>query len=305
MSRRKTKKSTGRLTWRRLLGGLLAACLLLLLTTAVEQGALRDLLQAFLPAPVQQPGFSLHMIDVGQGQALLLSCGGKHAMVDTGLPGTSNEVVNYLWSHGVRGLEYLFVTHPHSDHCGGAKDVVERMGTKVLVIPEYLSEEAALATAGDWVGKTDTPIAITRAGETFALGEATITVLHPAAENQIDDMNDLSLVLKVNYGGKTMLLTGDISQTVEEQLLDIGHMDVLQVAHHGSYTSSSAVFLQAISPHYALISCGKDNDYGHPHDVVLSRLKDAGAAIYRTDETGTLVVHIHEGQISVKTENKS
>ena len=305
MSRKKSRKSAGRLSWRRLFGGLLAACLLLLLTIAIRQGALRDLARELLPAPQTKAGLSLHMIDVGQGQALLLTCGGKSAMVDTGLPGTSNEVVNYLWKQGVRRLEYLFITHPHSDHCGGAKDVVERIGTEVLIIPEYLSEEAALATAGDWVGKTDTPIAITHTGQQYRLGEATITVLHPAAGNEIDDMNDLSLVLLVEYGGKRLLLTGDITEAVEQELTDIGSVDVLQVPHHGSYTSGSAAFLEEISPDYALISCGKNNDYGHPHDVTLSRLEEVGAEIYRTDHSGTLVVTVNEGQISVETENKS
>ena len=304
MSRRKTKKHTGRLNWRRLLGGLLAACLLLLLTTAIEQGALVDLLHEFLPGKNAQPGLTLHMIDVGQGQALLLTCGGKSAMVDTGLPGTSDAVVNYLWRQGVRGLDYLFVTHPHSDHCGGVRDVVERMGAELLLIPQYLSEEAALATAGDWVGKTDTSIAIAHTGQQYGLGDATITVLHPTKDNQMDDMNDLSLVLLVEYGGKRLLLTGDASRTVEAQL-EVGQVDVLQVSHHGSSSASSADFLAKIAPDYALISCGENNDYGQPHREVLSRLEDIGAEIYRTDLQGTLVVQVNEGQISVKIENKS
>ena len=148
----------GRLTWRRLLGGLLAACLLLLLAAAVQGGALANLLPGTLKEPV---GLSLHMIDVGQGQALLLTCGGKAAMVDTGPPDTSRQVVDYLLKQGVRKLDYLFVTHPHSDHFGGARRVMETLKTDVLLIPEYLSEEAALTTAGDWVGNTATQIAVT------------------------------------------------------------------------------------------------------------------------------------------------
>ena len=92
---------------------------------------------------------------------------------------------------------------------------------------------------------------------------------------------------------------------MEQELTDIGSVDVLQVPHHGSYTSGSAAFLEEISPDYALISCGKNNDYGHPHDVTLSRLEEVGAEIYRTDHSGTLVVTVNEGQISVETENKS
>jgi beta-lactamase superfamily II metal-dependent hydrolase len=310
MSSRKKSKDKGRLTWKRLLGGLLAACLLLLLAVSLRQGALHDLARDFLPEDLlpkalrEQPGFALHMIDVGQAQALLLTCGDETALVDTGLAGTADKLVNYLAWHGHGALDYLFVTHPHSDHCGGAKDVVQKIGTDVLLIPEYLSEEAALTTAADWVGSTPTPIAVTHTGAQYPLGDARITVLHPAADNGIDDMNDLSLVLQVDYGGKRFLLTGDIGEAVEAQLPDIGKVDVLQVAHHGSYTSSTKAFLADVQPRYALISCGKNNEYGHPHNVVIARLEDAGARIHRTDEEGTLVVRVVEGQIAVTAVNK-
>ena len=304
MSRKSTKQSTGRLFWRRFLGSVLAACLLLLLIIALREGALGDLAGEFLPGPDPTAGLSFHMIDVGQGQALLLTCGGKSAMIDAGLPGTADEVVNYLWSHRVRRLDYLFITHPHSDHCGGAKDVAERIGTQMLIIPAYYDREALLTDAGDWVGNTDAAIAVAGAGETFALGEATITVLHPAADNRIEDMNDLSLVLLVEYAGKRLLLTGDLTENLEPSLLPIGPVDVLQVGHHGSYTSSSQEFLEDIRPRYALISCGKNNDYGHPHNVVIARLEDVGAEIFRTDEQGTLVVSLQEDQITIETENK-
>lgn len=304
---RSKSKQTGRQLWRILWRVLLAACLLLLLTAAVKTGLFRRYLpKDLLPAPVEgQAGFALHMIDVGQGQALLLTCGGESAMVDTGLPGTSRKVTDYLWQQGVRELKYLFVTHPHSDHCGGAREVLEQVGAKTLVMPEYLSAEAALATAGDWVGGTDTGIAVTRTGERFRLGEAVITVLHPAADNGIEDMNDLSLVLLVEYSGRRLLLCGDISREVELSLLPgLGPVDLLQVAHHGSGASSCREFLEAVSPDYALISCGKNNDYGHPHDSVLERLADVGARIRRTDLEGTLVVTVREGQISVEGENE-
>lgn len=300
MSPQRSQNPSGRLSWRRLLGGLLAACLLLLLAVALSRGALAEL----LPSPIKnQAGFALHMIDVGQGQALLLTCGGKAAMVDTGLPDTSRQVVDYLLQQGVRRLDYLFVTHPHSDHFGGARRVVETVGADVLIIPEYLSEEAALTTAGDWVGNTATPISVTRAGKQYALGEATITVLHPQAGNDIGDMNDLSLVLLVEYAGRRILLTGDLTENMEPALLPIGPVDVLQVAHHGSYTSSTRAFLEDIRPKYALISCGKNNEYGHPHNVVIARLEDVDAQIRRTDEEGTLLVRIVEGQIAVTSEN--
>lgn len=303
---RSKPKQTGRQLWRILWRVLLAACLLLLLTAAVKTGLFRRYLpKDLLPAPVEgQAGFALHMIDVGQGQALLLTCGGESAMVDTGLPATAGQVTDYLWRQGVRELKHLFVTHPHSDHCGGARRVLEEVGAETLVIPEYLSPEAALATAGDWVGGTGTQMAVTHTGEQFRLGDAVISVLHPAAGSGIGDMNDLSLVLLVEYAGRRLLLCGDISREVELSLLPVGPVDVLQVAHHGSGASSCREFLEAVSPRYALISCGRNNDYGHPHDSVLERLTAAGADVHRTDLEGTLVVTIREGQIAVNSENK-
>ena len=299
MTAPRSQNPSGRL-WRRLLGGMLAACLLLLLAVALKQGALTDLLRRPLK---HEAGFAMHMIDVGQGQALLLTCGGQTAMVDTGPADTSRQVVDYLLKEGVRKLDYLFVTHPHSDHYGGANRILETLGARVLLIPEYLSEEAALTTAGDWVGKTDTQIAVTRAGERYTLGEAVITVLHPQADNGIDDMNDLSLVLLVEYAGRRLLITGDLTENEEPHLPDIGPVDVLQVAHHGSYTSSTRAFLEDVRPTYALISCGKNNEYGHPHNVVIARLEDVDARIHRTDEEGTLLVRILEGQIAVTSEH--
>jgi competence protein ComEC len=181
---------------------------------------------------------------------------------------------------------------------------METLRTEELLIPEYLSEEAALTTAGDWVGNTATQIAVTGAGRQYMLGDAVITVLHPEQGNGIDDMNDLSLVLLVEYGGRRLLITGDLTENEEPNLPAIGPVDVLQVAHHGSNGSSSQAFLQKITPDYALISCGKNNDYGHPHADVLSRLQALGAQIYRTDRDGTVVVRVNEGEISVKIENK-
>lgn len=301
----KRTSTAGRQPWRILARILLAACLLLLLASALRQGVFRGAPgEALLPAPVEShAGLELHMLDVGQGQALLLTCGGESAMVDAGLSSTAEDTADYLWAQGVRRLHYLFITHPHSDHCGGASAILSQVGAETLVVPRYLSEEATLATAGDWVGDTDTGIAITHTGESFPLGQATITVLHPPADNDIDEMNDLSLVLLVEYQGKRLLITGDITREVEEQLLSIGPVDALQVAHHGSATSSCQAFLEALSPDIALISCGRNNEYGHPHASVLERLEAIGAEIRRTDLEGTLILRVQEGFLSVAADN--
>ena len=304
MSRHGTQ--TGRRPWRALLRGLLAGCLLLLFVLALRSGLFRGISgDRLLPLPADTGGCALHMIDVGQGQALLLTCGGESAVIDTGPPSAAQSTADYVLDRGAGRLRYLFVTHPHSDHCGGARTLLEQVGADTLVIPEYLSTEAALATAGDWVGRTGTQVAVTHTGEQFALGEAVITVLHPPLDNGIDDMNQLSLVLLVEYSGRRLLITGDISGEVEQSLLPLGHVDVLQVAHHGSGASSCREFLEDLTPEHALISCGRNNDYGHPHAEVLERLEAVGARIWRTDEQGSIVVRIREGQITVETEYDS
>lgn len=299
------RSSAGGQAWRIRTWILLAACLLLLLAAALRQGAFRGSPgEDLIPAPVEShAGLEMHMLDVGQGQSLLLTCGGESALVDAGLSGTAGDVTDYIRSQGVHTLDYLFITHPHSDHCGGAATVLAKVGADTLVIPQYLSEEATLATAGDWVGDTDTQIAITHTDETFSLGSATVTVLHPPADNDIDEMNDLSLVLLVEYQGRRLLITGDITADVEETLLSVGPVDVLQVAHHGSATSSCQAFLEALSPDFALISCGRNNEYGHPHASVLERLEAVGAEIRRTDLEGTLTVRVQEGRLTVTGDN--
>ncbi len=299
------RSSAGGQHWRILIRILSAACLLLLLAAVLRQGVFRGSPgEDLIPAPVaSHAGLEMHMLDVGQGQSLLLICGGESALVDAGLSGTAGDVVDYIWSQGVQRLDYLFITHPHSDHCGGASAILEKVGAETLVVPQYLSQEATLATAGDWVGKTDTQIAIIHTGETFSLGQATVTVLHPEADNDIDEMNDLSLVLLVEYQGRRLLITGDITADVEETLLSVGTVDVLQVAHHGSATSSCQAFLEALSPKVALISCGRNNEYGHPHASVLERLEDIDAEIRRTDLEGTLTVRVIEGLLTVTADN--
>ena len=298
-------KGAGRRFWRTLIGVAAAVCLLLLFVRALGEGQFRSLVEDnLLPAPVEgQTGFALHLMDVGQGQAVLLTCGGEAAMIDTGLSETAARVADYVREQGVRQLKLLFVSHPHADHAGGTKTLLREVGADLLVLPEYQAEEALLSTAGEWIGRTDTELAIASAGQTFALGEASITVLHPPAGNAIDDLNDLSLVLLVEYGGKRLLFTGDISAAVEESLLPLQRLDVLQVAHHGSYSSSCDAFLAETAPRYALISCGRDNDYGHPHGSVVERLEEHGAEIFRTDLQGTVVLRILQGKITVETEN--
>lgn len=281
------------------LRSLLTGVALLLLLYGLRDGQLLEKLKQQASPASPGPGLALHMIDVGQGQALLLTCGEDAFMVDAGLSGSAKEMIDYIQAQGVARLDYLFITHPHADHCGGAKKLLAAIPTDTLAVPDYFEEDALLATAGEWIGDTSTQIDVTGAGREYALGDATVTVLHPAMDNDIDDMNSLSLVLKVEYCGKTMLLTGDIPKSVEIELLPIGKIDLLLSPHHGSGGSNCQAFLEDLRPGYTFISCGKNNEYGHPHPETLERLEQVSSRVYRTDELGTVVFRVNEGEITV------
>ncbi len=289
--------------WGTVFALLVTLCVLLAAAALLYGGPLAHKLPQ-LPSVPEEEGFVFHMIDVGQGLSMLVTCDGQSALIDAGLESSADSIIDFARSRGVRRLEHLFITHPHRDHCGGASRVSRALRPRQLLYPRYFLEEAALATAGEWAGDSGAALITACAGDVYTLGTATVTVLHPSADNEIEDMNLLSLVLLIEYQGKRLLITGDLTQEGEEQLLDtLPPVDVLQVGHHGSSGSTGTEFLQMLTPETALISCGRNNDYGHPHADVLERLDQLGIHILRTDRDGTVTLRIADDRILIETEN--
>lgn len=243
------------------------------------------------------------MIDVGQGDSILLRSGNETMLIDTGLRESGDDVSGYLQRLGIRRLDRLLITHDHSDHAGGTSRVMKDIDTDVLMLYDGGDREEGYLLAGELAGSSSCDIAFVEAGQQFPLGEATVKVVFPTAGYRTDDLNDSSVVLLVECDGKRVLLTGD--STAAAELLyyeDLPKVDVLKVAHHGSGGSSSAELLERIRPNIALISCGLDNDYGHPHHRVMGDLEALGAEILRTDLQGDLVVTLQDGIFETKTE---
>ena len=229
-------------------------------------------------------------IDVGQGDCALISCDGQWLLVDGGPSKASSTVYAILKRLGVTHLDHVISTHPDADHCGGLSGALEIATCGTFYSPTTESDTKTWASLTERLARTGTPITIPAPGDAFALGSATVTFLGPVRASSEDNNN--SLVIRIDHAGNALLLTGDAERAEEADLISSGvnlRADVLKVGHHGSAGASSAPFLAAVAPRYAVISVGK-NSYGHPTDDVLDRLAAQQAQVLRTDQEGDIVV---------------
>lgn len=243
------------------------------------------------PVPSVSGGdLTVHYIDVGQADCSLLECGGQTMLIDGGNAEDSSLVVSYLKNQGIGELDYVVCTHAHEDHVGGLSGALNTCTVGQVLAPVTEYDSKVFENFVKYTQAQDLEVTVPEVDSIIQLGEAQVTVLGPRQE--YEETNDTSIVLRVDYGDTSFLFTGDMEKTAEEDLLNAGcdlDVDVLKVGHHGSDTSSSYAFLREVMPEYAVISCGADNSYGHPHDEVMSRLYDARATVYRTDEQGTVL----------------
>lgn len=242
------------------------------------------------PEP-QASQLRVHFLDVNQADGAVLECDGEFAVVDAGYPESGPVMVEYLQELGAESLELVVGTHPHGDHIGGLPDVLEAYPTDTVWTSQLPYSNDYVSDFRNAVLRRGVTLEQPRPGAEFQLGSATIRVIGPL-ELEYEDANNLSLVLMVEHGDNRFLLTGDMEELAEHQLVEAGvdlKADVLKVGHHGSYSSSSYRFLRAAAPTYSVISCGAANEYGHPHEVTMSRLQDADTTIFRTDKMYTIV----------------
>ena len=238
--------------------------------------------------------FSAHFIDVGQADSMLLECNGVYMLIDGGYDTTGHVVVDYLQKQGVEELEMVVGTHPHGDHIGGLPEVLNNFPAKNVWSGPITYTNDYVRNFRTSVANQGLAIVTPKAGDTFQLDEALITVLGPV-KGRYEDVNDLSLVLMVEFGNTKFLFTGDMEQLAENDMLDYWgeeydfSADVLKVGHHGSYSSTHYRFLRAVMPTYGVICVGGNNEYGHPHKDPISRLQEAEVQIYRTDKMYDIV----------------
>ena len=244
--------------------------------------------------PLLEDRLCVRFLDVGQGDAVLVTSEGHAALIDGGESDRGSDVAAYLRKAGVQSLDYVINTHPHSDHHGGLAAVLQAFDTAELWLPEIppalmpasYSFERLLETAAE----KHIPVRTPECGSTVPLGAAEITV-YRTDNSAFDNLNDCSLCLCISLGEHSFFLAGDLGAAGEEALLQTGLLKpvtLLKAAHHGSSSSSGEAFLAVLDPQVICISVGAENGYGHPAERTLARFRKIGSPVYRTDLDGTV-----------------
>jgi beta-lactamase superfamily II metal-dependent hydrolase len=262
------------------------------------------------PTPLQGRVLDVHFLDVGQGDCILIRTpDARGILVDAGDESTADEVVRYLKDQGVNQIDLLVITHPHGDHIGGLPAVLEAFGVSRVLDAGHAHGSQTYRSVLSTIEarRIDYKLASDFRNPPVCEG-VTFEVLWPPPEygpEGDEGLNDGSIVLRVKYGGVAVLLAGDIQSDAEGKLLASGQdlrSAILKVAHHGSDSSTSNEFVQAVTPAYAVISVGADNPYGHPSKTILERLAAIGATVYRTDEQGTIVISTDGRAVRARSE---
>lgn len=242
-------------------------------------------------------------LDVGQADAALVCCDGQYLLIDGGDPGDSRYIYSFLSDHVLGGvLDHIIATHPHNDHIGGLPAAFSSCRVKQLHMLDIPSDSKAYDSLLRYANEQGSDMLYMRSGDAFSLGSAEVLILSAGVQ---EDVNDASAVVRVTYGNCSFLFMADVSFRTEYDLIANGlvqHSDVLKVGHHGSAMSSSAAFLDFVSPSYSVISVGKDNAFGHPASETLERLLSLGSAVFRTDLSGMIKVSTDGSSITVTPE---
>lgn len=245
----------------------------------------------------------IHFIDVGQGDSIFIELPDSTTMlIDAGEKQSGDTVTKYIASQGYNKIDYLVATHPHSDHIGGMSKVIDSFEIGKIYMPDVDTDTKTYENLLGTIADNNLKIKTARAGN-YIIDSTDIKakILAPVTIDE-DDLNNCSIVIRLEYDDTSFLFTGDAELEELEAITDEVYADVLKVGHHGSVTSTDEALLSKIYPSVAVISCGENNDYGHPHKEVMEYLDTYEVDVYRTDEGGTVTVSTDGKNIEVETE---
>lgn len=263
-----------------------------------------------LDGPVNpDSNFSVYYLDVGQGDCTIIKSNDSVMMIDTSTSEQINDIREVLLSLSIEKIDYLVITHQHEDHMGCASEIIKHYEVSNIIMPKLSTINMVTTNSYETLLQTIANRKVNAipatVGDSFMLGEASVQIFSPLEQDE--DLNNMSVVLKVIYGETSFIFQGDAEKTIEKQLLNSDFdltADVIKLGHHGSNTSSTDKYLKAVNPKYAMISCGADNSYGHPHQEVLDRLKKNNIDYFITVQTGDITVTSDGKNINVETQKK-
>lgn len=242
---------------------------------------------------------NVYFIDVGQADSILITNQDESMLIDAGNNEDGEQVIEFIKEKGITKLHYVIGTHPHEDHIGGLDNVINEFEIDNILLPDITTNTKTFEDLVDAIANKNLEITNPDIGEKFELGESEFEIKSTIIDKT--NLNLSSLVIRLEFGNTSFLFMGD-AETENEKSCIWEQATVLKVGHHGSTTSSSAKFLKKVQPEISVIMVGKDNDYGHPKQEILNRLKNINTQIYRTDEDGTILIISDGNECKVQTE---
>lgn len=258
----------------------------------------------------QDSDFAVYYLDVGQSDCSIIVCEDDVMMIDTGTKNRSIKIRGALLTLGIDEIDYLVITHPHDDHMGSATDIIESYTVKNIIMPKTEKDNKVDTLTYNnlikSIAKYNVNPMTVDSGDTISLGNSSVDFCAPFEQD--DDINNISIVLKVSYGDTSFLFQGDAESSVEKQLLYSGFdisADVIKVGHHGSNTSTDEKFIKKVNPSIAIVSCGADNSYKHPNKQTIDRLQEQNIKTYITSYHGCITITSDGEKVEVLYENKN